>query len=45
MKGYCCDCTLWFDLDDGYGLCECDGKIRFCTHKCPFVNPQEDDKS
>ena len=41
MNGRCCDCTLLFSFDDGYGFCECDGQIRFCTHKCPFASPPE----
>lgn len=43
MNARCCNCALWFSFDDGYGFCECDGKIRFCDYKCSFVSPPEEE--
>ena len=49
--GECYQCKYWSNdqwvmnkYGEGYGICMADGQVRFCSHKCPFMSPLDEEE-
>ena len=48
--GECYQCKHWNNAQyvmnkygEGCGICMVDGQVRFCSHKCPFASPPDEE--